>query len=105
MKYKRIRMFSFFHRGSPCGAILLLRLRHLTTDGGYLVCTLLIQFYINQFKTLQALLSWSVDVHMVLALSSIYFVLLFSTFEISHFVMVCRYACGCGAYVLRPMNV
>ena len=40
MKNKRIRMFSFFRRGSPCGVIPLLRLRHLTIDDEYLVCAI-----------------------------------------------------------------
>ena len=30
--------FFFLRWGSPCGAISLFRLRHLTTGGGYLVC-------------------------------------------------------------------
>ena len=38
---------------------------------GTLCAQPLIQFYTDQFETLQALLSWSVDVHVVLALSSI----------------------------------
>ena len=36
-----------------------------------------LEFYTDQFETLQALLSWSVDVHKVLALSSIKFLSLF----------------------------
>ena len=38
---------------------------------GTLCAQLLLQFYTDQFETLQALLSGSVDVHVVLALSSI----------------------------------
>ena len=45
----------------------------------------LVQFYTDQFETLHALLSWSVDVHMVLALLSVKFLSLFSTFKLGHF--------------------
>ena len=38
---------------------------------GALCAQLLIQFYTDQFETLKDFLSWSVDVHMVWALSSI----------------------------------
>ena len=44
-----------------------LLLRHLMTDGGYL----LKQFYTVQFETLQAFLSQSEDVYVLLALLSI----------------------------------
>ena len=66
MKNKQAR----FRRGSPCGVILLFLLRGLTTDGRSLCAQLLIQIYTDQFETLQALLPWPVDVHMILALSS-----------------------------------
>ena len=47
---------------------------------------LLIQSYTDQLETLQALLSWSVDVHIFLTLLSISFLsLFFSTFEFSNF--------------------
>ena len=39
-------------------------------DSGYLVCTLLLQFYADPFETLQLFLSWSADVHVVYILSS-----------------------------------
>ena len=51
---------------------------------GTLCAQLLLQFYIDQFETLQALFAWSVDVHVVFALSSIKVLLLFSTLELSH---------------------
>ena len=65
MKNKRIRIFFIFRWGSPCGVIL--RLRHLTTDVGTFCAQLLIQFYTDQFETLHDYLSWSVDMHVVLA--------------------------------------
>ena len=74
MKNKETRIFSFFfHRGHPCRAIPLLRLRLYAVEEsvGALCAQLLIQFYTDQFETLQAFLSWSVDVHVILALSSI----------------------------------
>ena len=52
---------------------------------GTLCAQLLMQFYTDQFETLQALLSWSIDMHVVLALWSIQFLSLFSTFELGHF--------------------
>ena len=50
----------------------------------FILCAQLhVQFYTDQFETLQTLLTWSADVHVVLASSSIYFFffLLFLTFE------------------------
>ena len=44
-----------------------------------------LQFYTDECETLEALLTWSVDVHMVLALSSVSFLSLFSTFELDYF--------------------
>ena len=81
MKNKRTRILSIFRLGSPYGVIPLFRLRHLTTDGGYRVCVqLLIQSYTDQLETLQALLSWSVDVHIFLTLLSISFLSFFFFF-------------------------
>ena len=40
---------------------------------GTLCAQLFLLFYTDQFETLQALLSWSVDVHVALALLSINF--------------------------------
>ena len=37
----------------------------------------MIQFYTDQFETLQALLSWSVDMHVILALLLVSFLSLF----------------------------
>ena len=37
------------------------------------LCAELVQFYNDQFEILPALLSWFVDVHMILALSSVRF--------------------------------
>ena len=45
------------------------------------LCVQLLQFYTDQFETLRGLLSWSVDVHVAFALSSIYFLSLSLTFE------------------------
>ena len=78
MKNKENRIFSFFF---PSGSSLqsyspfipLLRLRRYAVEEsvGAFCAQLLKQFYTDQFETLQALLSWSVDVHVILALSSI----------------------------------
>ena len=46
---------------------------------------ILVQFYVDQFETGHALLSWSVDLHVIFALSLIYFLSLFLTFDLSHF--------------------
>ena len=46
-----------------------------------LCAQVLVQFYTNQFEILQTLLTWSADVHVVLASSSVYFVFTFLTFE------------------------
>ena len=57
---------------------------------------LLLQFYLDQFETLQALMSWSVDVHVVLALLSLKFLSLFLTFELIYFSpSIC--------YILHPV--
>ena len=58
---------------------------------GILCAQFLLQFYIDQFETLKAHLSWSVDVHVVVTLSSIKNLLLFSIFERSHFCSSIRY--------------
>ena len=38
------------------------------TAGGYLGCTTRKQFYTDQSETLQALLSWSIDMNVILVL-------------------------------------
>ena len=53
-----------------------------------LCAQLLIQFYTDRFETLHTLLSWSVDVHMVLALLSVKLLSIFFTFKLSHFCSV-----------------
>ena len=45
------------------GALILLKCITVGT-----LCGQLLQFYIDQFETVQTLLSWSVDVHVVFAL-------------------------------------
>ena len=71
MKNKRTRIFLFFDR------VLLAKLFPFFDSGirqqsmGTMCAQLLIEFDTDQFEPLQALLSWSVDVHVILALSSI----------------------------------
>ena len=61
-------------------------------DGESTSCAqLLIQFYANQFETLQALEPWSVDVRVVLALSSSKFFVTFLTSEFSHCLVLKYY--------------
>ena len=53
---------------------------------GTLCAQLVMQFRTDQLEALQALVSWSVNMYAILALSIIHFLALFLTFELSHYL-------------------
>ena len=75
------------------GAFILLK---CITDGT-LCPQLLLQFHTDQFETVQALLSWSVDVHVVLALLSIYYL----AFSICLSIKLCIWSGMIRARILK----